>query len=168
MNKKQVGAFLKVISKDKTRPVLCSAYIDMYNDEVHMVATDGYILSAIKMDEDAKELVGRMVRREAIERWYKLATGKSRFTGEELMAISSEDYAMNNGYLEGNYPEWQKLVPTGEKEKQDSMAFNAEFFKIIQDVNGEAGVTVELYGKLAPMVVRTDKGLHMVMPMKSK
>lgn len=166
MNKKQVGAFLKVMSKDDMRPILCTAKVDRYNDKLYLVATDGYKLAAIELDEYADEIEGKMIRRSAIERWYKLATGKDRLTGEELVRLSAEDYAMNDGYQEGNYPQWQSLVPTGEPEPQSTMHFNADYFKIIQDLDGEESIKVKLYGKLAPMVFETERGLYLVMPMK--
>jgi len=165
MNKKQVGALLKVMSKDNMRPVICSGYVDRYNERVVLVTTDGYKLSAIYMD-GADELVGKLIRRSAFEKWYKLATGKSRLNGEELVSLSADDYAQNNGYMSGDYPKWQGLVPTGITQAQSEMSFNADYFKIIQEVDGAESVKVELYGKLSPMVIKTDNGVHLVMPMK--
>lgn len=167
MNKKQVGAFLKVMGKDEFRPTIRVAYVDKYENDYVLVATDGYKLAAVKMDEDVEPLVGKMIRREAIEKWYKLATGKSRLTGEELVAVSSDDYAQNNSYQEGTYPDWKKLIPSYEPEEgQTMMAFNAEFFKIVQDLDGENAIKVKLYGDLAPMVMKTERGVYIVMPMK--
>lgn len=167
MNKKQLGAFLKVMSKDDMRPILCTAKIDLYNEVPHLVATNGYVLAAVKLDEDASELVGKMIRRDALEKWYKLATGKSRLTSEELISVSSDDYAQHNGYQDGNYPQWQSLVPEGVSVSQPEMAFNADFFKIIQDLDGADSVKVELFGKLSPMKITTDSGMYLVMPMKA-
>lgn len=166
MNKKQVGAFLKIMSKDSSRPILNTAYIDRYEGRRVMVATDGYKLAAVYLDEDAEPIVGKLIRREAIEKWYKLATGKSRLTGEELVAVSADDYAQHGSYQEGKYPEWQRLVPTSEPEGQEVMHFNAEFMKIVQDMNGADSIQVELRGKLAPMMIKSEVSLAMVMPMK--
>lgn len=173
MNKKQVAALLKVMSKDDTRPVLCSGYVDKFEDSVVLVVTDGYSLAAVKMN-GADELVGKIIRRDAIERWYKLTDGKSRLTGEELVRVSSDDYAHHGEYFDNEgmtsgttrYPEWQKLVPSGEQQPQEAMSFNAEYMKQVQDLDGSDGLTVALYGKLAPMVVRTNNGLYLVMPRK--
>lgn len=167
MNKKQVAAFLKIMSKDDSRPVLCTAYVDKFEDRVVLVATDAYRLSAVYLEGDeAEELVGKLIRRTAIERWYKLATGKSRLTAEELKVVANEDVALNGGEFDGKYPEWQKLVPTTELDGQKKMAFNAEFFKAVQDLNDTENVTVELRGILAPMVVRSNVSYSMVMPIK--
>lgn len=167
LNKKQVGAFLKIMSKDDSRPVICSAKVDIYEDKAVLVATDGYVLTALNLDtEDATEIQGKMVRRSAFEKWYKLATGKDRLTTQELVRLSSEDYGDNGDYLSGEYPKWQGLVPTGEPEGQDVMSFNADFFKNVQDLQGSDGLTVTLYGKLAPMVIKNDAGVTLVMPRK--
>lgn len=166
MNKKQVAALLKVISKDETRPeALRCAYIDKYNDKVVMVATDGYKLAAIYLTEDHEHLVGRLVRREAIEKWYKLSTGKSRLI-DDIEQVSNEDYAASGSYAQ-NYPKWQTVLPVTEPDGQKVMRFNAEFFKLIQELDGADDLVVTLYGDLAPMEVKTERGFYLVMPMKN-
>lgn len=159
MNKKQVGAFLKVVGKDPARVTLSHAKIDTYNGRTVLMGTDGYKLAAIYIDE-ADELVGKLLPREAIERWYKLATGKSRLTGREIVESLAQELT------EGNYPEWQKLVPQGDTLPQTTMRFNAEFFKIMQDLTGNADMTVKFYGEVHPMVIESEDGVFVVMPMK--
>lgn len=167
LNKKQVGALLKIMSKDDSRPVLCSAKVDTFDDKTVLAFTDGYQLTALYLDaEDATEILGKMVRRSAIEKWYKLATGKSRLTTQELVTVFADDYGQHGSYLEGNYPEWQGLVPQGITEPQEKMSFNAEFFKNVQDLYDSEGLTVKLYGILAPMVVDVEQGMSLVMPRK--
>lgn len=165
MNKKQVGALLKVMSKDSTRPVLCAGYVDNYEGKTVLVATDGYAMAIVNM-EGAKELEGKLIRREAIEKWYKLANGKSRLTGEELIDVSADDYAKHGEYSDYTYPEWKKIMPQGETQPQASMKFNAEYFKTIQDIEGVPATSVELYGALKGLVMRGDIGTYIVMPMK--
>lgn len=167
MNRKQLNAFLKVMSKDTSRPILCTAYVDKIGDKFALVATDGYKLTAFYIDDEAEQLVGRMVKRSSLERWYKLADGKARLNGFELDNISQEEYT-REGWQEGNYPKWQSLIPTGEQVPQPVMSFNADFVKTIQDLNGTEEVTIELYGKLAPMIIRNEQSLSLVMPMKGK
>lgn len=166
MNKKQVAALLKVISKDETRPeALRCAYIDKLGDKVVLVATDGYKLAAINLTEDHEHLVGRLIRREAIEKWYKLSTGKSRLI-DEIEQVSNEDYATHGSYVE-KYVNWQTVLPSYEPDGQKQMKFNAEFFKIIQELDGTDDLVVTLYGDLAPMEIKTDRGYYLVMPMKN-
>ena len=166
MNKKQVGAFLKVMGKDESRPVLMRAKIDTLNDKPVLVATNGYVISAVYLDEDAMELVGKHIRREALEKWHKLATGKSRLTGNELQDVLGDDYAQHGSYLESNYINWKNAMPAGEPEAQVDMKFNADLFKIVQDLDGEGALHVKFYGKLAPMVFESDNGYYLIMPMK--
>lgn len=167
LNKKQVSALLKIMSKDDSRPVLCTAIISEYKGDVVLAVTDGYQLTALKLDaEDAQPLLGKMVRRNSFEKWYKLATGKSRLTTQELVNIFNDDVASNGGEFEGNYPEWQKFIPTGETQDQQIMSFNPDFFKNVVDIYDSKGVVVKLYGKLSPMVVENEAGVSVVMPMK--
>ena len=161
MNKKQVNAFLKVMSKDAMRPVLRNAHIDEYNGKTVLVATNGYILSSINIEVDS-ELVGKTIRREAIEVWYKLATGKSRFDGEAVAELVGNSANLSD--IE--YPKWQNVMPTSETKPQEAMMFNAEYAKTLQDLSGESGLVWKLHGKLSPMVATTENGTYVMMPMK--
>ena len=167
MNKKQVGALLKVMGKDEMRPILASVYIDKWGDDTVMVATNGYIMAILPLDtEDAEPLVGKMIRREAIERWYKLATGKSRLNTMELVQVASEDYGRHGSYQEGNYPKWQSVVPSGMADGADTIAFNADLAKALQDLDGSEGLEWKVYGKLQPLMANTDNGTYILMPRK--
>lgn len=170
MNRKQVYAFLKVMGKDNSRPVLATGKIDELDGKPVLVATDGYILTAVYLDEEAKDLVGRIIRRESFERWYKLADGRARLTYDELERISDEEYHREGSWLDVQYPKWQGLVPkerdTDGFTKDMSIAFNADFVKIVQDLNADTKVKIDLYGKLAPMVIKTEQSFSMIMPMK--
>ena len=167
MNKKQVNALLKVMGKDEMRPILASVYIDKWGDDTVMVATNGYVMAILPLDtEDAEPLVGKMIRREAIERWYKLATGKSRLNTMELVQVASEDYGRHGSYQEGNYPKWQSVVPSGVADGADTIAFNADLAKALQDLDGSEGLAWTVYGKLQPLVANTDNGTYLLMPKK--
>ena len=167
LNKKQVGAMLKIMSKDTTRPILNTGYITEYKDNTVLVFTDGYVLAVLKLDaEVAKPLLGEMVRRNSFEKWYKLATGKSRLDTEELVNIANDDYATNNGYQMGEYPNVFNILPTTEPEGQKVMSFNADYVKNVQDLFDSEGVTLELHGTLSPMVFKYDEHMAIVMPRK--
>lgn len=166
MNKKQVGAFLKVMGKDTMRPVLKNAKVIMYEDEPCLVATDGYILSLVKLGETKPELIDRVIRRDAIERWYKLATAKDRLNGETLEGVLNDDYAQHGMYSTIEYPDVIKVIPTTKPEGQSLMKFNANYLKIVQDLNGEEGLLVELHGEISPMVIKSEVATSVVMPIK--
>ena len=161
MNKKQVNAFLKVMGKDAMRPVLRNAHIDEYNGKTVLVATNGYTLSAINIEVDS-ELVGKTIRREAIEVWYKLATTRNKLDGDALAELASN--AANLSDL--TYPEWKKVLPDGYMSGETTMKFNADYAKTLQDLSGETGLVWKLHGKLLPMIARTENGTYVMMPMK--
>lgn len=161
MNKKQVNALLKVMSKDTLRPVLRNLYIDEYNGRTVVVATNGYILTAVNIEIEP-EHVGKSIKREAIEVWYKLATGRSRFDGGAVDELVGNSANLSN--LE--YPKWQSLMPSSETEPQEMMIFNAEYAKTLQDLSGENGLIWKLHGKISPMIATTENGMYVMMPMK--
>lgn len=165
MNRKQVNAFLKVMSKDTVRPVLCSTLVDEFNGKRGLVATDGYVLTMVFLDDVDDSYLGKRITRQALEKWYKLADGKSQLTGESLQELMEDD--VHNGRdLEGNYPKWQRLVPK-ETSAVDTIAFNADFAKIVQDLNSTSGVTMKLTGKLGAMIVETETSYSLIMPLKA-
>ena len=165
MNKKQVGALLKVMSKDTSRPILRTGYVDNYNGKTVLVATDGYQLAAVYM-EGAEDLEGKLIRREAIERWYKLATAKSTLTGAELKHVSADDFALHDSYESGVYPPWQQLVPSLTRESAGRVAFNADYMKNMQDINGGIGLEWHFGQQLEPILAKNEHGIYLVMPMK--
>ena len=165
MNRKQVNAFLKIMSKDTFRPVLCSTLIDKFNGKPVMVATDGYVLTAVKLDDIDESYIGKRISREAIEKWYKLADGKSRLTGESIQELMEDD-VHNGRELYGDFPKWQEIVPK-ESQAVDTIAFNADFAKTVQDLNAVDGLIYTLNGKLGAMVSDTDVAYTMLMPLKS-
>ena len=161
MNKKQVGALLKVMSKDTMRPALRNLYIDEYNGRTVVVATNGYILTAVNIDIEP-EHVGKSIKREAIEVWYKLATARNKLDGDALAELASNAANLSNL----TYPEWEKLLPDGYVSGATTMKFNADYAKTLQDLSGEEGLAWKLYGTISPMVATTDNGLYVMMPMK--
>lgn len=165
MNKKQVGAFLKVMSKDDSRPILCTAKVDRYKDDLVLVATDGYVLAAMNIDDDAAELEGKLIRRSAIERWYKLAKTKDVLTGGELVRVSADDYAYDGSYEDGKYPDWQRVL-TIEPTAVDKIGINANFLKTAQDLDGGDGLVLSFNGPLGAIMSSTERGTIWVMPRK--
>lgn len=158
LTKKQVGALLKVLSKDTTRPVLTQAAISLYHDKPYLVATDGYTLAALELNTDLKDIAGKRIERGVIEMWYKLADTKSRFTDDDVRELAKD--------LDGEYPEWQKLIPKGNEPCQPT-SFNANFVLNIQTLSGESGVRAIMSG--AGKLIRLEDGtrnIYLIAPMK--
>lgn len=164
MNKKQVTALLKVLSKDTFRETLNHAYIDRYEGKLVMIATDGYKMALIYIDEDAAELEGRFIRRDALERWARAANAKSRLSGDELLELSRGDYGLHGGYYDKPPVPWKNIFEGGDTEAQTIMKFDGEFTKILQDVNGGVPLAYELYGANQKMVAKSDIGVFVLMP----
>jgi len=167
MNKKQVGALLKIISKDDLRPALATAAVQLYQGYPYIIATNGYALAAIKLDESATGLLGKIIRRDAIERWYKLANGKSRLDSTELEDISKDDFAKHGSYLDVKFPEWTKLVPDMFRRPTGSIKINATYMQTLQELDGSDNLIWNIGGELEPLVSTTERGIYIFMPMKS-
>lgn len=171
--KKQVQSLLKVISKDKYREAITCGYVDVFNGELSLFGTDGYHLTVMKLgvegvDADRHPLKGRLIRREAIERWVKLATGKSRLNVDEVAKISNDDYGLHGSYVEAKYPNVLNILEglNGSTVPMGRVMFNANLMKNIQDVHGDASVKVEFYGEIAPMLIKSETVTSVVMPMR--
>jgi hypothetical protein len=111
------------------------------------------------LTDDADDYVGKLISRVDIEKWYKLATGTSRFNTQELVDLYD---GTDNAF---EFPKWQNLIPT-EIEGMDKITFNADYMKVMQDLDGSKGMTWGLTGRLRPIKAETDRGLYVVMPMK--
>ena len=167
MNKKQVGALLKIISKDTAREVLTLAHIAEYDGEIVLQGTDGYVLAMIKLDkEDAQEYVGKSIRRASLEKWYKLATGKSRLDTQELINVLNEDYGQYGEFEGSQYPDFKVVLDNAKLKEVDEIVFNADFAKNLQDLNNGNALRYKMHGKLAPLIAKSDLGTFVLMPMK--
>lgn len=166
LNKSQVKAFLDVLSKDESRPVLCYAKLDIVNDRLVLVATNSYILAAVNLEasEDGKQkYAGQMVHRDDLTRWYKLANTKDNLTTEEILLMSQP--------AEVKYPKWLRLFYDDkaellEGESVDRVTFNSNFALTLEKVAGSP-LTYTFHGDLGPMVATTSNGLYCLMPLKS-
>lgn len=165
LKKTQVAALLKVISKDKDNEVFTTAKVDELDGKPVLVASNRRVLCALYLDEeDAQPLMGNVIRRESIERWYKLATGKSRLTTLELVDISNDDYAQYGSYADVEYPEWQRILPNGEASPQTVMTFDAEYAKILQDLDDSDSMSWDLHGVASPLKSETTNGVYILAP----
>jgi len=170
LTKKQVKAFLDVLSSDSARPVLTQASIELYNDVSHLVATDGYMLAAIPVN-GVSDMIGRRIEREDIVKWYKLANTKDLFTDDNVRELAKETFTDfgdkdTDGKLHGKYPEWQNSYD--ERAAFTSVNLNVKYLVTAQNVLGtEHGIEMQFYGdKFSPVVIKNDGTLVLVMPLK--
>lgn len=162
LTKRQVKALLEVISADESRPVLTHAKIDTFNDQTVLVATDSYKLAAINLDPKiVKPILGQLIPRAELQKWYKLATNKDFLTDTDLLTITVKESEV------GKYPQWQQLVP--DKKKFSALAgigLNASYLLTIQTLIDTTALMLEFYGPLMPVVIRHDQNTYIVMPIK--
>lgn len=167
MNKKQLGAFLKVVYKGKDRPALTNILVDRIKGKTCLVSTNGVMLAVVFVD-GLDEWVGRQIARIDLEASYKAMTSRV----SDLFGANEVAEIMDNGRnVTTKFPEYMSLITPyleGEPIGQARMRFNADFFKVIQDLNGEDNLTINLYGETKPMVFKSERGIYIVMPMTLK
>jgi DNA polymerase III sliding clamp (beta) subunit (PCNA family) len=162
MNKSQVKALLDIISTDEIRPVLTYALIDEFEDRLMLVATDGYALAAIVLANADKELCalykGKLISRQSLTRWYKLASAKDILSTEELLSMAESIEAMH-------YPQWQPLVKSHKPESTTCIAFNAQYAVMLAKIAG-SNLTYTLQGNTGSMLARQHDSSYLLMPLR--
>lgn len=160
------------MSSDDSRPILQQANIDLYNDVTYLVATDSYKLVALPVD-GVSDIVGHRIEREDIVKWYKLASNKDRFTNDTVRELAKPTYTDfsekdTEVKLYGKYPQWQSLIPTGEKTALTETALNANFLVTVQNLFDSSGLTLQFYkDKSGPVVVRNNGMIGLIVPIRS-
>lgn len=161
MNRKQIGALLKIASKDASRPVLTSVHVDVYEGKTCLVATDGYIL-AMRYLEGIDSHVGETIPRKLMERWYKLADNKSWFDAETVDEMFTDKDYKPSDY---KYPNYKSLIPTSNHSTNRRVNFNAELALALQKVSGKPGLEWEFYGEREPITAKDETGIYLLMPL---
>ena len=165
MNKKRLTAFVKMIYKDDDRPALCSALIDRVMGRTCLVASNGVMMAIVWMD-GLDDYVGKQISRieaKARSMGGRVADVLTVFDIEELVNIGRK--------VDTEYPNYMSIISpylSGEPVGQTQMRFNAEFFKHVQDLDGDKFLVVNLYGETKPMVFKSERGIYIVMPMTLK
>lgn len=162
MNKSQVKALLDVISTDEIRPVLTYALIDEFEDRLTLIATDGYALAAIALANTDKELCalykGKLISRQSLTRWYKLASVKDILGTEELLGMAESIESMH-------YPQWQSIAKNHEPENTTRIAFNPQYVVTFTKLAG-SNLSFTLKGNGGAMLARHDDNLYLLMPLR--
>lgn len=115
----------KVVSKDKTRPHLCNAYVEERDGETVLIATDSYKLLILPVSAEAT--TATFISLDALKAIEKSGRGE---VGEFLEPLDKLGNA--NGVLfrkpEGDRPKWADLEWPDEPEPKDrlTIGLNAE------------------------------------------
>lgn len=157
LTRKQVKAYLDVLSNDDYRPALCRAAISLKDGKPYLAATNSYILAALKLDDSYSELVGKCVLREELVKWYKLADGKSVLTDDVL-----KDMLVDNAE---KFPGWDALVPKSTT-ATESIGFHPKYAVALCAV-ADQDLNWKLNGTTGPMLAETSRGIYMLMPSRA-
>lgn len=172
LTKRQVGALLEVLSKDEARPILQHAKIDMYKGKPVLVATDSYKMCILSLSDDVTPIMGHVVHRSDLLKWYKLASHKDVLRDTDLFGMHrADDQAMfkSDNADKSEYPKWQPILDRGKEapETISAISFNAEYVATMQKLSGtEGGLRWEFTGRLDPMICNMNDDIYVVMPLK--
>lgn len=161
LTKKQVKAFLEVISSDTSRPVICTAKIDTYKGRTVLIATDGYQLAALDAP-GLKGHEGKLIDRTELIKWYKLAGTKDRLDEKALIEMPN---ARDDDRWFGEYPEWTKIIEAQHAGEITKIALNARYMLTMQTL-ADKTLIYDTHGKFGAVMAREDDNLYVVMPLK--
>ncbi|MBL7078516.1 DNA polymerase III subunit beta [Candidatus Shapirobacteria bacterium] len=111
---------------DETRPVLAGVYWQFAGKEYQMVATDGYRLSLKKVELPKAVLAGKkktifLLPARSLSEVARLMAGDLLKVGltkdENQVVFGFEQVQISSRLLEGEFPEYEKIIPTAVKTK---------------------------------------------------
>jgi len=112
-----VGAldFVKeAIAKNPARYYLNGANLKSVGDNLEIVATDGHILLKTILKSDLK--LNCIIPRETVKTILKVFEGNLKIgCDKSKIKISSGGYELISKLIDGNFPEYEKIIPKGEK-----------------------------------------------------
>ncbi|WOI85961.1 beta clamp domain-containing protein [Rhodococcus qingshengii] len=159
LTKKQVGALLKVVSADDTRPVIETLYITERDGTPVAVATDGF-KAAILDAPELKSVVGKCVKWVELIKWYKLAGMRDLLDDTAILTMVSE--------LDGVYPDIFKQIPTVDPSPMSAISVNPNYLVTMEVLSADNSLVWNVYGNGAPMVTTSEVGTLVVMPLRMR
>lgn len=116
--RKMIQKTIYAVSTDLTRPALCGVYWEVDRTGLIMVSTDGHRLAKVEARVDLKNVE----KTDVIVPPKALATFKAYSEQDELIkvglgdnsvSIEMNDVSIYSRLLEGPFPSYQKVIPTG-------------------------------------------------------
>ncbi|WP_139319457.1 hypothetical protein [Gordonia sp. CNJ-863] len=158
LTKKQVGALLKVLSSDISREVLTELSVSK-DESGHtvLVATDGYVLAVLPAG-DFSDIADKTISRDALTRWYKLASTKDLLTSEELHELAGEPA--------GVYPNWLRQIRDATPGAIEQVILNPDYLVTMEKLAGD-GLAYTTHGQLGALVASREGARYVVMPKKA-
>ena len=158
LSRKQVKAFLEVMSSDESRPVMCKASLQQHNDKMYLVTTDSYKLTAQRISDDFADSIGHSISRESLTKWYKLAGPKDRFTDEDVRELMQDNVT--------DYPKWQTLMPALEWTPSELTQFSVQVSFLVTMENLAGGSLIYKFNS-QQLYAEKDGSIYVVMQLKN-
>lgn len=184
---------LHTAGKDDSRPMLTQIKVFKEGKEVVSVSTDSYILSEVREEtpDDAdfplapEDMQGSVIANEYYMPVSNAKKIKPFMKGDKVLPILGYAQVHKDGVfatnleqsiklyakpVEGNYPDYQKLIPAQERKAQ--VTLDPKLLKRALEVFGtDHSITIDIGEPLEPVVMRNNdntqtKKLVIVMPLK--
>ena len=128
LSKKQIRAIVKLLKKQTFKPALSNMVIQCISGTTRLLVTDGYVVASWPL-EGCDYLRGRVIPVEALEGWISSNSAHSVFDEVDVKYYAVDDTV--------DYPDMQRhLDRIKQNEAVDSISFDADRYKTIQDVAG--------------------------------
>lgn len=170
-------------STDGTRYVLNGVHVEIHNERVLLVATDGRRLLVINATLDVTYLAPEASEVNFIlptalwplpkcgKEWLIIAVEK------DSVAIASESRSVMAKPIDANYPSWRQVIPNGPDQSLTCLNVNGglleTFFKVSGIINPRAGGGLRISQKVSdtgPYLIKPDTGsnwMGVLMPIRA-
>lgn len=160
LNKRQVKSLLDIISKEEHRHVINCVTVQEVDGKFYLVATDSYKMAMLEVEsEELLKFKDKLLNREALTKWYKLASAKNYLTEDTLAKMFEEE----SKQVSGDYPRVEGLMnvtPT----PVDGFKFNANYMLSLETLNGGEPLEYKTSGYRSPAIAEHDGNKFVIMP----
>lgn len=162
LNKRQVKSLLDIISKEEHRHIINCVTVQEVGGKFYLVATDSYKMALLAVEsEELLKFKDKLLNREALTKWYKLASAKNYLTERTLVEMFKDESNLN--LVSGDYPRVEKLInvtPT----PVDGFKFNASYMLSLETLNGGEPLEYKTSGYASPAIAEHDGNKFIIMP----
>ena len=162
LSKRQVKSLLDIISKEEHRHIINCVTVQEVDGKFYLVATDSYKMAMLEVEsEELLKFKDKLLNREALTKWYKLASAKNYLTEDTLAKMFGEE----SNLVSGDYPRVEGLMnvtPT----PVDGFKFNASYMLSLETLNGGEPLEYKTSGYASPAIAEHDGNKFVIMPVK--
>lgn len=152
LTKSQVKQILDMLKINEHISAIYQAWWTKIDDQSYFVATDSYTMVLLKTDTYNNGVVSF----DDLNRWYKLADGKSRLNDVEAVDLATDKKI--------EPPKIEQLIKV-DSAPIDELGFNATYALRLEKIAGES-LRYTLTGKTNPMIAETTTGKFILMPLR--